>query len=48
MTIPAVCLAGLGGHSFVTDGVPASEMTRDQLEGHVRRLQVNDLSCTDL
>jgi hypothetical protein len=23
-----------------SDGVPASEMTRDQLEGHVRRLQV--------
>ncbi len=26
------------------DGVPASEMTRDQLEGHVRRLQVIQLS----
>jgi hypothetical protein len=25
---------------FESDGVPASEMTRDQLEGHVRRLQV--------
>ena len=24
----------------IIDGVPASEMTRDQLEGHVGRLQV--------
>ena len=25
---------------LILDGVPASEMTREQLEGHVRRLQV--------
>ena len=31
---------GGGKGPTIIDGVPASEMSRDQLEGHVRRLQV--------
>ena len=32
----------------VIDGVPVSEMTKEQLEGHVRRLQEEVRTCFNL